>query len=553
MKRGVTPKQFWGRIQAASRLAELKGSRFEGDSPERQTRRMAEAVVFPERFNATYLPHYFRSAPAAFHLELYRHLEQNSRIVVRAPRGHAKSTVITFAYTLHQVVCAKVLKAWKDGTLEATAPALYQAIRDVMAEAGRTVPLHWDPYIQVVGATEDTGVEFTSSIKVELEENELLRSDWGVLIEGRQSDGDWVSATDVRVRAFGMLGAIRGGKHRQWRPTLVLIDDPDSERTIGTIGVRDSQTRKLTAAVNFGLEPAIGRVFMVGTPLHPDCLVCRFTDPKQHARWVKLRFSAITAEGQPLWPERWTLVALREEEDDDPEAFAMEMLDLPPSTGKPFETIHSYERADFDGLALAKILAFDPALGRTEKADFQALIVLRGPTESGDILVHRVELLRIGDPAELVKRVNDIVGEESPDICVIETIGFQALLECMLSADGRRTSLLNGWVTIESQRESKDLRIRGLAPLVNRGRIRFPSDRTCRALEHQALDYPDGKRDGLDAMEMGVRQLRQTRQGEAVIIHGRRRFGQRDLDEEENRSIFDNTSAREAQRAAGVW
>lgn len=503
-------REFWDRINAASRRAELHGARFPADTPAKQRRRKAEAVCFPERFNASYLPHYFRTGPAAFHLELYRALERNPRIVVRAPRGHAKSTVVTFAYTLHQVACAPVLRAWADGTLEQSDPQLFAEIAKVMEESGRTIELHWDPYIQITSVTEDQATEFTAAIKAELQENELLRSDWGELLDDpRQSEADWISATGVRVKAFGMRGNIRGGKHRQWRPTLWICDDPDSEETVGTTALRDRQTRKIIAAANYGLEPMRGRLFMVGTPLHADCQVCRFTAPGRFARWHKLRYKAIQDDGSALWPDRWTVEALREEEAEDPEAFAMEMMDLPPSSGKPFETLHFYDR---DDQRLPKVLAFDPALGRTQKSDYQALVVLAGPTPQGEVRVHRVELLRIGDPRKLVDRVLAIVKEERPDACVIETIGFQALLEAMLSDQGADEGLLVGWHRIESQTEGKDLRIRGMAPGVNRGQIRFPSDRSCRVLEHQALDYPDGKRDGLDAMEMGLRFVRNRRQ-----------------------------------------
>lgn len=517
--KGLTDKQFWKRIHAQVRVAAVRGAKFEGDTKAAQLRRKAEAVVWPEKFNASYLPHYFRSSPAQFHLDLYRALEKHKRIVVRAPRGHAKSTVVTFSYPLHQVVCAPVLRAWVEGRLEAENPALHAAICEVLAEAGDAAPpLFWDPYIQIIAVTLATAEEFTAAIKLELQDNELLLYDWGldtedggrVLLEGRQADADWISATDVRVRAFGMDGAIRGGKHRQFRPTLAMFDDPDSERTVGTRRVRDKLTRNITAAVNYGLEPGVGRVFMVGTPLHPDCQVCRFTRPERFTRWHKLRYAAILPDGVTvLWPARWTLELLAAEEADDPEAFLMEMMDVPPSTGKPFHSPHYYEREDFEGEDLPKVLIFDPALGKTDDSDFQAVVILRGPTRDGWVLIHRAELLRIGDTRELIGTVNDIVAAEDPDVMLMEAIGFQILLEVMLVDDAEAMTMLVNWELIESQTESKDLRIRALASPWNQGKLRVPSDRTCRHLELQAEDYPDGKVDGLDAVEMGYRRMRE--------------------------------------------
>lgn len=527
----VTRKQWLSRVEQIERLAEIKGARFEADTPEKQLARKAEAVVLPEAFNRYYLPHYFRESPASFHLEMYRALEEERRIVVRAPRGHAKSTVMTFAYTLHQVVCAPILRAWEDGTLEAVDPAFYKAICAAMERLGRGVRLHWDPYIQIVSATTEQAVEFTAGIKLELLDNELLRSDWGVgMTDERQADGDWVSASGVRVKAFGMTKAIRGGRYRQWRPTLCILDDPDSEETVGTLRLREKQTKKVTAGIGYGLEPRKSRMILLGTPVHPDCLVCRFTAPEKFQRWKKLRYKAICDDGLPLWAARWAadgdpvkaLEALQEAEDEDPEAFAMEMMDTPPSTGKPFHTLHYYKRAEYADLSLPKILIFDPALGESDTSDYQAVVVLRGPTAEGYILWHRVELLRIGDPAELTAKVGSIYDEEQPDLALIEAIGFQRLLTFMLSAQSRKAQTFQGWEQVTVQKQSKDMRIRGTSSLYNQGIVRFPDDRSCRSAELQALDYPDGKRDALDAAEMGIRRTRAKLRRTGGIRHGQR-------------------------------
>ena len=554
--KGVTSKGFWDRLKVTERVAAVRGAKFEDDTPAKRRRRMAEAVVLPERFNSHYLPHYFRGAAAAFHAELYRALETSRRTVVRAPRGHAKSTVVTFAYVAHQVVCARVLRGWLDGTLASTDPELHAEILQVMREARQErydvldarrwagdpdvtaemvaqaladlespIPLHWDPYIQVISVTEDTAAEFTEAIKLELLDNDLLRSDWGeVLDDPRCAAGDWVSVTDVRVRAFGMMSAIRGGKHRQYRPTLAVFDDPDSEETVGTQKLREKQLRKLTAGVNFGLEPKVSRVMVLGTPVHAGCIVCALTAKDRFGRWTKLRYRAIRDDGKPLWPERWSLDDLRAEEDEDPDAFAMEMMDTPPSTGNPFATTHYYKRDDHRR-HLPTILWFDPALGKTEKADFQAIVVIRGPTAEGAVLVHRVEALRIPDPAELVATIVRIVEEERPDLSGIESIGFQSLLTMLLQSGTDTAGLFIGWQQIPSQTESKDLRIRGMSTQWNRARILLPDDRSCRALELQAGDYPNGKKDLLDALEMALRYVpwagRSRAAGEVDHVPGR--------------------------------
>ena len=565
--RRPTAKQFWDRVSAATRLAELHGARFDGDTPERQIRRMAEAVVLPEAFNRHYLPHYFRDGGAAFHHLLYLVLERGKFVVARAPRGHAKSTVVTFAYTLHQVVCAGVLRAWEDGTLATSQPELHQAIQAVMDEevarrlqAGpqtchslglpehwadgveaamdgwlvaqhaalhedATIPLHWDPYIQIVAVDSATAVEFTAAIRAECERNDLLRSDWGDLTpcmagdwdrrshRRAASDSDW-EANGVRVRAFGMGEALRGGKHREWRPTLLIGDDLDSEETTRTLLQRDAQERKITSAAEGGLDEHKRRVMLVGTPVDADCVVCRLSEQQRFQEdWTSLRFRA-TDGTRLLYAQKWSIKALARKERVNPEGYGSELDDRPPQDGsKPFREIHRYERADWRDLPLGKVMAFDPSLGKRLSSDYQAVVVLRGPTPEGWILVHRVELLRIPDPEQLVDAVNRIYAEERPDAAIIEAISMGHLLEVLATSRGARQGVWPAWQRIERQADSKDLRIRGLAPLVNTGVLRFPSDGSAVLLEKQFTDYPRGKKDGPDATEMALRLLRENRQG----------------------------------------
>lgn len=559
----VTPKRFWERVETISRLADLQGARFEDDTPDKRILRKARAVVLPEAFNRTYLPHYFRDEGCGMHQVFYLALESGRFLAVRAPRGHAKTTTGTFAYGLHQVVCGPVLRAWEDGTLAEEDPDLHAVIGDAIATEVRrriaagpltceqlaipehwadgitekldawlhdqwervcrdkTIPLHWDPYIQIVADTVDTAEEFTGAIRVELERNERIASDWGDLSPTHHNDwgkkqpraaseGDFASA-GVRVRAFGMNGSLRGGKHGEWRPTLLLGDDLDSEESTRTYKQREKNLKKLLAAAGRGLDERKKRIFVVGTPVQSDCVVCRLTEqPRFAQRWTQcLRFRARDDDGTILYPAKWTHEAL-DDELEDPESYGSELDDRPPAEGeRPFKELHHYDCADYAGMPLGKVMILDPSLGRTKESDFQALILLRGPTPDGKILVHRAELLRIADPLALVGHVNGVYGEEQPDRAAVEAISLGSLVESLLTSLGNAASLFPGYERIERHDRSKDLRIRGLAPLVNGATLLFPSDGSCRQLERQFLDYPDGKKDGPDGVEMGVRLLRQ--------------------------------------------
>lgn len=575
----TSPSQFWKKLDAAARLADVRAARFEADTPEKRLRRMAEAVVLPQRFNAHYLGHYFRGPAAPFHQLLYLALAWERHVAVRVPRGHSKSTVVTFAYVLHQVVCGPTIRAYLEHTLERDQPALYAAIREVMAEqaliirlrgpltraslglpdhwdpkvdaaldawllaiharelaAGANLPLHWDPYIQIIGADAGLATEFTGAIRKDLEENALLRSDWGDLkpcytddwgkkVRRAASDEDF-ECHYIRVRAFGMDQDLRGGKHGAYRPTLAIGDDPDSERITATLNQRNANNAKIDRSAEPGLEPEIGRIFLCGTPHHPDCLIVRYTEAERYrGRYVPIRFRAADEKGIRLYSARFSAEHLRGIRMQDPVAYESELGDRPPAIGgRPFTELHYYSRADFEGVRLPMVMAFDPSLGRTAKSDFQALVTLRGFTAEGKILVHRARFFRIGDPKLLAETVNDARIEDEPDLAVTEAISAGSLQEMLLTADARTRAYLSGWLRIERQDQAKDLRIRSLAPDVNGGILVFPDDGSCRELELQFSSYgqPGAKVDGPDVTEMARRYIRLTAAGPTVMPSQRR-------------------------------
>lgn len=534
----LTRKAFLSKAEALERIATLHGAVFEDDTPQKRATRRAKAMLHPESFDVDYLPHYFSGPPAAFHSALYDIISTVRLAAVEAPRGHAKSTTITFAYSVRQLAIAAAVKAWNEGRLEDEDRLLFDAVRHELHVEGRSVveELRYDPFIVVGSCTSDQAVDFTTAIKLELEQNPRIIGDWGELIEDPGKNyADFVTRADCRCIAVGMRDSRRGLKHRQWRPTLWIIDDPDDEKTIGSERIRRKQIKYVTGMVRPAMDPNIGRVFIIANETHVECVVATIyrdqekpPNEQRFKAWEKFRWQAIGDDESILWPERFTRAFLEELRNEDPEAFETEYQNNPPSVAeRPFPVLQYYSREKYEGQKLPKVGVLDPSLGKKQTSDFQALIYLRWSPKDGKVLVHRAYFLRL-PPPDLVVRVNESYAEEAPDAFVVEAIGFQLLLEAMLTADGIATGLFPAYETIESQTESKDVRITSLAPMVRNGVILFPDDGSCRQLERQFLAYPDGKKDGPDAVEMGMRRVRRFSRGSAVahIRHTPRRAAQ---------------------------
>ena len=160
-------------------------------------------------FGRYYLPHYFTRPSPPFHRQLDTLWKRRvmkgmdpvteaaamlaapgKRSAVAAPRGHAKSTVMTLKNVLHA--------------------ALYG----------------YKQYILLISDTETQAAGFLESIKYELETNPRILRDFGEQM-GKKT---WKTSSILlrsgcRIDAVGTGQKLRGRRNYQRRPDLILCDD----------------------------------------------------------------------------------------------------------------------------------------------------------------------------------------------------------------------------------------------------------------------------------------------------------------------------------------
>ena len=163
-----------------------------------------------EFFGRAYFPHYFSKPSPGFHRDLDAIWQQGvlkgrfpitpkvareidrlpgCRRAVAAPRGHAKSTTLTFKGSMHAI--------------------LYQ----------------YKHYPIILSDSSDQAEGFLENIRVEFEENGLIREDFGNLQGKVWRNNVILTTTNIKVEAIGSGKKIRGRKHRNWRPDLLVLDD----------------------------------------------------------------------------------------------------------------------------------------------------------------------------------------------------------------------------------------------------------------------------------------------------------------------------------------
>ena len=176
-------------------------------------------------------------------------------------------------------------------------------------------------FVMLVGATESASVEMLDSIKTELEVNEHLAEDFpeatypiaqlegianrcaGQLYKGERTRITWTSneivlptmpgaaSSGVIVRVAGITGRIRGAKYkhpsgRTLRPSLVIVDDPQTSESAGSIEQTRKRIRVLEGDI-LGLAGPGRKIsgIMPCTIIRPGDMADQILDRSRHPEW----------------------------------------------------------------------------------------------------------------------------------------------------------------------------------------------------------------------------------------------------------------------------
>ena len=285
-RKKLTPGQF---DQELERLVEwVKGSvsPFTGDTKAKQEARVRRAREDQDYFNQTYLPHYFNQESPSFHGEMEALIAegqvQQRPVIVAAPRGHAKTTRVTFAHTLREV--------------------LYKLTN----------------FTVIISDTETQAKGITVSVRVELEHNPRISHDFGLQKTGQWAAGDFVAKAGGRVMSRGDGQGFRGLKHGPFRVDRAKADDIESDEAVRNPERIKQTLAWIMEAVVPSLDPAHGVLFVVGTLLSKRSVLAKLiANPAVLSKiyraieepvWDEERKEFIS--GTPLWPERFSLERL---------------------------------------------------------------------------------------------------------------------------------------------------------------------------------------------------------------------------------------------------
>lgn len=489
-----------------------------------------------EFFGRAYFPHYFSRPSPEFHRELDNIWQQGvlkgrypltqaetkiisrlpgSRRVVAAPRGHAKSTNLTFKGSMHAV--------------------LYQ----------------YKHYVIIISDSSDQAEGFLENIRVEFEENTAIREDFGDLTGKVWRSNVLVTSSNIKMEAIGSGKKIRGRKHRNWRPDLLILDDVENDENVRTTEQRAKLDNWFKKAVSKAGDDYTDIVY-IGTLLHYDSLLANtLKNPAYRAikyqavlsfsaaedlwqQWTEIftdlsndererdalaffheRQAAMLEGTKVLWEEKlsyYDLMVMRVSEGES--AFNSEMQNEPIN---PDDCIFNEEWFDYYNEAevnfrdpVFQFFGFvDPSLGKSKKSDFSAIITLAKHKATGYMYVLDADIERrhpdriITDVLEKEKWLRASYGHGYKKLGA-EVNQFQWFLKEELAKASARAGL---YLPIEEVQQTSDkvMRVQTLQPDIKNKYIKF-NPRHKRLLE-QLKQFPMGAHDdGPDALE-GARTI----------------------------------------------
>lgn len=489
-------------------------------------------------FGRAYLPHYFIRKSPHFHEELDSIWSRGvmkgrnplkeakvisrlkgSRQVVAAPRGHAKSTNFTFKDSLHAILYA------------------------------------YKHYILILSDSSEQAEGFLDDIKTELEDNGNIIMDFGSL-KGEKAwrTGVILTKTDIKAEAIGSGKKVRGRRHRNWRPDLIVLDDIENDENVNT----PEQRRKLKNWFDKAVSKAgdtYTDIMYIGTILHYDSLL---NNVLQNPRYKTKKYRAVISEAAntKLWDE-WESIytnLFNENHEEDAktfyEAHEKEMLlgaevlweeklsyydlmeikvsegvasfnselqndpiDPESATFNPeWFDYYEPELMDFSSPEFVFVAANDPSLGKNKKSDTSSIINLALSTKTGYMYVADASVEKrkpdviIDDVFEMNRRLKRDYKKGFYKFGV-EVVQFQYFFKEVMAA---KSAEEGEYIPIEEIQSTvnKVLRIESLQPVIKNKYLKF--NREHKTLLKQLQEFPMGKNDDApDGLQMAV-QLAQS-------------------------------------------
>lgn len=355
------------------------------------------------------------------------------------------------------------------------------------------------------------------NVKQQLENNDLIKIVFGNKIPSRQDSQKWTEdfiqtkeENPIFAAARGSGEQIRGVVTDGTRPDRIIMDDLENEESVSS----PDQRQKTLNWFFRTLLPVLSRqdtsssLLGLGTLLSGDALLPKLM---RNPKFAFVRFGALDLDGEPLWPDNFSMEQLESEKQSytvagQLSAFYAEYLSvLRDDDSARFR--EGYFKVAPQPSLVAKAIVIDPAISDSSSAD-DCVIAVVGMAENGKIHVCDVWGKKGASPREQIDTYFDMAILHKHQLAYfgVESIAYQAALVHLLREEMHRRNFYFEITEIKHNTKKAERILGVLQPRYAAGYITH--ERDFPKLVQQLLDF-DGKGhdDYPDAVAMAVTLL----------------------------------------------
>lgn len=442
-----------------------------------------------------YYAHYVKYETADFQKEIIHYLEKSptENLYIVAFRGSGKSTMITTAYPIWAILGKQQKK-----------------------------------FCIIFCQTKAQAKQHMMNIRNELEDNDLLKRDLGPFQE--ESD-EWGSHSLVfskhgaRITVASTDQSIRGLRHNEYRPDLIICDDVEDVQSTKTREGREKTYHWLRGEV-LPAGDRNSRLIIVGNLLHEDSLLMRIKDEIAQGRTqgVFKQYPLLDENDNCLWPGKYPTP---EEIEEEKLKIASEiswqreyLLRIIPSDDQVIypEWIQYYDelpgerhqgyRGTYAGV--------DLAISAKDSADFTAVVFAHIYSRREKMRIYilpnpLMDKLNFPAQVDLMKNIKSTVMKGSQDTIFVESVAYQEALPQMLEFHGIEAEAIK-------PKGDKRTRLSLTSMSIKSGLIKFPRQ-GCEKLIEQLVGFGVEKHDDLaDAFSLLINATLDKHADDGTII-----------------------------------
>lgn len=427
-----------------------------------------------------YFAHYVKYETATFQREIFD-LTENEKVksfFVVAFRGSGKSTIITTSYPIWAILGKQQKK-----------------------------------FILILCQTQSQAKQHMMNLRRELENNAILKKDLGPFNE--ESD-EWGASSLVfskhgaRITAASSEQSIRGLRHNQHRPDLIIGDDVEDLSSTKTRESRNKTYQWMTSEV-VPTGDLDTRLVVVGNLLHEDSLLMRIKEDVEKGDMDGVfKEYPLIKDGNIIWTGKYPSmdeIEVERRKAGNEYAWQREyLLHIVPAEDQAihrdwiqyYEELPEKQMIDDHYTSHREVrIGVDLAISQRDTADYTAMVIGRlHENKVGDYTLYILEVinkrLTFPETVEMCKVLNESYKFSglSPAF-VIEDVAYQRALPQQLKAEGVRRVK-----TTRPGNQDKRTRLVLTSQLIKNGKVLFPKT-GCEELINQIVHFGVEKHDDL--------------------------------------------------------